>query len=56
MLSARGAVSQNAVPPRAGHRYGAPMRALILHGPGDLRLEQLPRPEPGAGEIVIAVE
>ena len=38
------------------HRYGAGMRALILHGPGDLRLEEAPRPEPGDGEIVVAVE
>jgi len=32
------------------------MRALILHGPGDLRLEERPIPEPGPGEIVIRVE
>ncbi len=32
------------------------MRALILHGPGDLRLEDRPRPEPGAGEILVAID
>ncbi len=32
------------------------MRALILHGPGDLRLEEVPEPEPGPGEIVVRVD
>ncbi|MCC6830040.1 MAG: alcohol dehydrogenase catalytic domain-containing protein [Thermoleophilia bacterium] len=32
------------------------MRALVLHGPGDLRLEERPEPVPGPGEVVIAVE
>jgi L-iditol 2-dehydrogenase len=32
------------------------MRALILHGPGDLRLEEVPEPVPGVGEVVIQVE
>jgi L-iditol 2-dehydrogenase len=32
------------------------VRALILHGPGDLRLEEVPEPEPGPGEIVVAVD
>ena len=32
------------------------MRALILHGPGDLRLEDVPDPVPGPGEIVVAVD
>jgi L-iditol 2-dehydrogenase len=32
------------------------MRALILHGPGDLRLEEVPEPSPGPGEVVIAVD
>ncbi|MFN8124280.1 MAG: alcohol dehydrogenase catalytic domain-containing protein [Thermoleophilia bacterium] len=32
------------------------MRALVLHGPGDLRLEDRPDPVPGPGEVVIAVE
>lgn len=31
------------------------MRALILHGPGDLRLEERPVPEPGPGEVVIRI-
>lgn len=28
---------------------------MILHGPGDLRLEDVPAPVPGPGEIVVAV-
>lgn len=32
------------------------VRALVLHGPGDLRLEEVPTPEPGPGEVVLAVE
>jgi L-iditol 2-dehydrogenase len=32
------------------------MRALILHGPGDLRLEEVPDPVPGPGEVVLRVE
>lgn len=33
------------------------MRALVFHGPGDLRLEDVPRPEPIAeGDVVVQVE
>ena len=32
------------------------MRAHVFHGPGDLRFEQIPVPEPRAGEIVVAIE
>jgi L-iditol 2-dehydrogenase len=32
------------------------VRALILHGPGDLRLEDVPEPQPGPGEVVMRVE
>jgi L-iditol 2-dehydrogenase len=32
------------------------VRALILHGPGDLRLEEVPEPDPGPGELVLEVE
>ena len=39
-----------------GHRYGPGMRALILYGPGDLRLQNVPRPVPGPGEIVVEIE
>ncbi len=31
------------------------MRALVLHGPDDLRLEDLPVPSPGPGEVVLQV-
>ena len=32
------------------------MRAQVFHGPGDLRFEQLPVPEPRSGEIVLKIE
>jgi L-iditol 2-dehydrogenase len=32
------------------------VRALRFHGPGDLRLEEVPRPEPGHGEVLVQVE
>ncbi|MCG3197537.1 MAG: Galactitol 1-phosphate 5-dehydrogenase [bacterium] len=31
------------------------MRALVLHKVGDLRLEELPMPNPGAGEVLVRV-
>jgi L-iditol 2-dehydrogenase len=32
------------------------MRALVFHGPGDLRVEDVPEPTPGEGEVLIQVE
>ena len=32
------------------------MRAMVFHGPGDLRAEELPIPTPDAGEVVLRVE
>ena len=32
------------------------MKAQVFHGPGDLRFEEIPVPEPGTGEIVLAIE
>ena len=32
------------------------MRALLYHGPGDLRIEEVPRPEPGPGDVIVEVE
>jgi L-iditol 2-dehydrogenase len=32
------------------------VRAHVFHGPGDLRFEELPIPEPRAGEIVVKIE
>ncbi|HEU4449837.1 MAG TPA: zinc-binding dehydrogenase [Gaiellaceae bacterium] len=32
------------------------MRALLYHGPGDLRVEEVPRPEPGPGDVLVQVE
>lgn len=32
------------------------MRAALVHGPGDLRIEDVPEPEPGPGELVLRIE
>jgi L-iditol 2-dehydrogenase len=32
------------------------LRALLYHGPGDLRVEEVPRPEPGPGDVLVQVE
>jgi L-iditol 2-dehydrogenase len=32
------------------------MRAVVFHGPGDLRHEELPWPEPARGEIVVKID
>ena len=32
------------------------MRALVFHAPRDVRLEEVPRPEPAAGEVLVQVE
>ncbi|HEY1514696.1 MAG TPA: alcohol dehydrogenase catalytic domain-containing protein, partial [Gaiellaceae bacterium] len=32
------------------------MRAARLHAPGDLRIEEVPRPEPGPGDVLVQVE
>jgi L-iditol 2-dehydrogenase len=32
------------------------MRAMVFHGPGDLRDEQVPVPEPAAGEVVLKID
>jgi L-iditol 2-dehydrogenase len=32
------------------------MRAVVFHGPGDLRLEEVPWPEPARGEIVVKID
>jgi L-iditol 2-dehydrogenase len=32
------------------------VRALVFHGPGDVRLEDVPRPEPGPGDVLVQVE
>src|SRR4029079_11021286 len=33
-----------------------PVKALLFHGPGDLRLEDVPKPEPGPGDVLVQVE
>lgn len=32
------------------------MRAVVFHGPGDLRFEEIPVPEPAAGEVVLKID
>jgi L-iditol 2-dehydrogenase len=32
------------------------VRALRFHGPGDLRLEEVPNPEPGPGDVLVQIE
>ncbi|MFD5321763.1 L-idonate 5-dehydrogenase [Streptomyces sp. NPDC127098] len=32
------------------------MRAVVVHGPGDLRIDERPDPVPGPGEVLIAME
>jgi L-iditol 2-dehydrogenase len=32
------------------------MRAVVFHGPGVLRYEEIPWPEPGPGEVVVRIE
>ena len=32
------------------------MRAALLHSPGDLRIEEVPRPEPAPGDVLVQVE
>ena len=31
------------------------MKALVFHGPNDIRIETVPKPEPGPGEVVVKV-
>ena len=31
------------------------MKAIRLYGPGDFRLDELPRPVPGPGEVLLQV-
>src|SRR5207249_678483 len=46
---------RDAVSPGSG-RTRATMRAVVFHGPEDLRDEVLPVPEPAAGEIVLRID
>ena len=32
------------------------MKALLFHAPGDLRLEEVPKPEPGPGDVLVQIE
>ncbi|MFK0115244.1 L-idonate 5-dehydrogenase [Streptomyces sp. NPDC090994] len=35
---------------------GRTMRAVVVHGPGDVRVDARPRPVPGAGQVLLALE
>jgi len=41
---------------KAGSEPARPVRAVVLHGPGDVRLEQLTLPVPAAGEVLLEME
>ena len=41
--------------PRSAAVASKTMRATVFHGPGDIRVEQVPRPKAGPGEAVIRV-
>ena len=41
--------------PRSDAAASETMRATVFHGPGDIRVEQVPRPKAGPGEAVIRV-
>ncbi|MER7394541.1 L-idonate 5-dehydrogenase [Streptomyces sp. NPDC000151] len=32
------------------------MKSVVVHGPGDLRIDERPEPVPGAGEVLLAME
>jgi L-iditol 2-dehydrogenase len=32
------------------------VRALVFHGPGDVRLEEIPEPEPAPGDVLVQIE
>jgi L-iditol 2-dehydrogenase len=32
------------------------VKAALLYGPGDLRVEEVPRPEPGPGDVLVQIE
>lgn len=32
------------------------MKAALLHSPGDLRIEDVPKPEPGPGDVLVQIE
>lgn len=55
MCGLRDGRTRHATAGRRGAVYRRGVRALILHGAGDLRLEDVPDPVAGPGEIVIDV-
>ncbi len=48
---------RRAVSQRRGAQSGVhAVKAALLYAPGDLRVEEVPRPEPGPGEVLVQVE
>ncbi len=45
--------TENPSPAIAGENQ---MRAVVVHGPGDVRIEERARPVPEAGEVLLALE
>ena len=43
--------TRNSVPEPKGH----PMKAVVIHAPRDLRVEERDAPEPGPGEVAVAI-
>lgn len=52
MMGANRSASKMASTPERGD---SPLRAALFYGPGDVRVEDRPIPEPGAEEIVVRV-
>jgi len=32
------------------------VKAALLHAPGDLRIEEVPRPQPAPGDVLVQIE
>ena len=43
-------------PPRGAEGRVRPVKALRFHGPGDVRLEDVPTREPGPGDVLVEIE
>ncbi|WP_405875379.1 L-idonate 5-dehydrogenase [Streptomyces sp. NBC_00005] len=47
---------KTAIEPAAVASTTRRMKAVVVHGPGDLRIDERDRPVPGAGEVLLALE
>ena len=41
--------------PQSAEQNSSIMKALVLHGPGDLRLDEVPKPTASPGSVVVRV-